>query len=54
MNTLSAWFSMGGYYAYVWSAYGLVLSVMLVNYLLIKKQSIQIRQRVTRWLKRNA
>lgn len=36
--------AMGGYAAYVWSAYVLVLGVLLANGLFIKRQNVKIRR----------
>jgi heme exporter protein D len=34
MNTLSTFFAMGGYAFYVWSAFGITLGVLTINFLL--------------------
>lgn len=34
MNTLSTFFVMGGYAFYVWSAFGITLSALVINFLL--------------------
>lgn len=46
------WFEMGGYAYYVWSAYGLVFSALIITVLLIKRQRIQIHQKLHNWFKR--
>lgn len=54
MNTILTWLSMGGYYSYVWSAFALVGSVLIINGLVIKIQTEQVKHRLTHWFKRNA
>lgn len=43
--------AMGHYGAYVWSAYGLVTMVLVLNVWAIKSQRQQIRRRLQRWFK---
>ncbi|CAM2976753.1 heme exporter protein CcmD [Legionella worsleiensis] len=52
MNSFNEWLAMGGYSAYVWSSYGLVGFVLIMNFLRIKRQRNQTRQKLQRWFKR--
>ena len=51
MNLIVQWFSMGGYAAYVWSAYGLVLGMLALNLIHTKKQSKAIQKHLKDWFK---
>lgn len=51
MNLILDWLSMGGYYAYVWSAYSLVTGVLLINVFMIKRQKTTVRQSLQKWFK---
>lgn len=48
---MTDWLQMGGYYAYVWSAYGIVIAVLLGNMFAVKRQKIKVRQRLKQWFK---
>lgn len=52
MEQFINWCNMGGYSMYVWPAYGLVLGVLLVNFLGIKRQKIRTREKLHLWFKR--
>lgn len=54
MTQFQQWFAMGGYSSYVWSAYGLVFAVLLINFIAAKIQALRVRKRLQRWLKRQA
>jgi len=43
MNPFFTWFSMGGYSNYIWSAYGIVFLVLVLNML-----SIQVKTKRTK------
>ena len=49
--SLLQWSLMGGYGIYIWSAYGLVLSVLVINLLSIRWQRKQVRRLIKRWMK---
>ncbi|WP_133130806.1 heme exporter protein CcmD [Legionella yabuuchiae] len=51
MSALMQWFSMGGYGAYVWPAYGLAAAVFLGNLLLCKRQQISVQKALKQWFK---
>ena len=51
MNQFYEWLAMGGYSAYVWSAYGLVSVVLLMNLLSIKWKKKQTRHKLQQWFK---
>lgn len=52
MSQFYEWLSMGGYSAYVWSAYGLTGAILLINLLGIRWQKLRTRQKLQRWFKR--
>jgi heme exporter protein D len=52
MNQFIDWLAMGGYSNYVWSAYGLVGVVLVMNLLSIKRQKNRTRQKLQQWFKR--
>jgi heme exporter protein CcmD len=41
-------FTMGGYAVYVWSAYGLVLSVFILNGFSVRRQKRRLQQALSR------
>ncbi|MFI4919204.1 MAG: heme exporter protein CcmD [Legionellales bacterium] len=51
MNQFLEWLAMGGYATYVWSAYGLVCTVLVVNVLGIKWQKKRTHQKLQQWFK---
>ena len=51
MNQFQQWLSMGGYSSYVWSAYGLVVIVLLSNLLSVKLQRKHTRKKLQLWYK---
>lgn len=53
MNSLNEFLNMGGYGAYVWSAYGITFIVMIVAIVIPLRQHMLLRKRLTRQLKRN-
>lgn len=48
---LGAFFHMGGYAVYVWTAYGLALAVLLVNLFAAARRKKQVLRNVTRLLR---
>ncbi|ARB90897.1 heme exporter protein CcmD [Legionella longbeachae] len=52
MNQFLEWITMGGYSIYVWSAYGLVSVVIVMNLLGMKWKRKQTRQKLQQWFKR--
>ena len=52
MRPILEWFAMGGYSMYVWSAYGLVCAVLLLNIMTIKWQKNRTQQKLRHWFKR--
>ena len=48
---LGAFFNMGGYAFYVWTAYGLALAVLVVNLVFVFRRRTQVLQHVTRLLR---
>lgn len=51
MNEFLTWLDMGGYAAYIWSAYAVVLAVLGFNILLMKGQKKGIRRKLKAWFK---
>lgn len=51
MNQLLEWFSMGGYYAYVWPAYGLVSMALISAFLSTKIQKKRTLKKLQQWYK---
>lgn len=51
MNLGLEWLSMGGYASYVWPAYGLVCSALLMIWLVVKRQKRQMKARLEQWFK---
>lgn len=51
MNRALDWLAMGGYSTYVWSAYGLVCFVLLINLFAIKWKKKQTLQKLNQWFK---
>lgn len=54
MNAMMQWFSMGGYAGYVWSAYGLVFTVFLLNGLGCGWQRKRIKKALQTWFKQTS
>lgn len=54
MNALMQWLSMGGYANYVWSAYGLVTVVFLLNVLGCRLQKNRIELALKTWFKQTS
>jgi heme exporter protein D len=52
MTSFFDWLSMGGYANYIWSAYGLVCLVLMMNLLGIRWKKARTRQKLQRWFKR--
>jgi heme exporter protein D len=52
MNAFLQWFNMGGYGAYVWSAYGMVSMVLVLNVLGIQWNRRRTRALLGQWFKR--
>lgn len=51
MNQFISWCAMGGYAPYVWSAYGLVAMVLLMNLFAVRQQRKQVKKRLKQWFK---
>ena len=51
MNQFMEWLAMGGYSMYIWSAYGLVSFVLVMNLLSIKWQQKRTRIQLQQWFK---
>lgn len=51
MNSWVQWFNMGGYSGYVWSAYGCLAGVLMVNLIRVFRQHKATRKRLQRWFK---
>ncbi len=51
MNQVLQWFSMGGYSAYVWPAYGLVGFTLLITVLSVKNQKKRTQEKLKQWFK---
>lgn len=49
MNSFLNWFAMGGYALYIWSVYGLVAIVLMMNGLGIKWQRHRTRKTLRQW-----
>lgn len=54
MTQFQQWFAMGGYSAYVWSAYGLVFAVLLMNFVITKMRGSRVRKKLQQGIKRQA
>lgn len=52
MNRFLEWLTMGGYSIYVWTAYGLVCVVLVMNLLGMKWKRKQTRHKLQQWFKR--
>ena len=50
--SLQQFFSMGGYAFYVWTAYVMVLGVLLVNIILPLRRKAEVKNSIVRMLKR--
>jgi heme exporter protein CcmD len=53
MNTWSQALHMGGYAAYVWSAYGFVCTTLVVALWGLRRQRSQIQKNLKQWFSRN-
>jgi heme exporter protein D len=49
MNTVQAWFNMGGYAGYIWPAYGMVFGVFLLHIVHAKLQKKRVLKQLKRW-----
>jgi len=54
LNTFVMWLYMGGYANYVWSAYGLVFAVLMLNSLGIRWQRKRIIRSLETWFKQTS
>ena len=52
MKPLFEWLAMGGYSAYVWPAYGLVMVVFILNICSLKVQKNRTLNLLRHWYKR--
>ena len=53
MKQLIQWLDMGGYAAYIWPAYGLVLVMLVANIVGIRRQTKRTRIKLHQWFKGN-
>jgi heme exporter protein D len=53
MNSMSEFFSMGGYAFYVWGSYGVTALFMVMEVILVKRNKRTIMQRLTRLFRAN-
>jgi heme exporter protein D len=53
MNSFLQWLSMGGYSSYVWSAYGIVCSVLLLQVLGLSIQKKRTHTKLRQWFKKS-
>ena len=51
MSELITWFDMHGYANYIWSSYGLVFGVLMLNVWSIKNQSQRVKKQLKIWFK---
>lgn len=49
MNHWVEWLSMGGYFLYVWPAYGLVIATLMLNAYAVKRQKKRINRLLQHW-----
>jgi heme exporter protein D len=49
MNQWVEWLSMGGYFLYVWPAYGLVIATLVLNGYVVKKQKNRVNRLLKQW-----
>jgi len=52
MNSFVTWFSMGGYSKYIWSAYGIVFSVLSLNMLSIRVKMTRTKKELQQSFKK--
>ena len=52
MNQWLVWLAMGGYSGYVWSAYGVVFVVFLINYSTMKRKKNLTNIKLRQWFER--
>ena len=53
MNSVSEFFSMGGYAFYVWGSYGVTALFMVMEVILVKRNKRTIMQRLVRLIRAN-
>lgn len=51
MNQLMEWASMGGYSLYVWSSYGLVGAVLILNIFTAQDKKKKTQHQLQQWFK---
>jgi heme exporter protein D len=51
MNHFFSWMAMGGYFMYIWPAYGLVAVVLIMNVLGMRWKKKQTQQKLQQWFK---
>jgi heme exporter protein CcmD len=51
VSHIIAWLSMGGYYAYVWSAYGLVGMTLMIVSISVTIQKKRTHKKLQQWFK---
>ena len=51
MSQIIGWLAMGGYYAYVWAAYGLVGMTLMIIFFSVKMQKKRTQQKLQQWFK---
>ena len=52
MDQFLQWINMGGYSGYVWSAYGLVFLVLIMELVMIRFQKKRTRSQLDQWFKK--
>lgn len=52
MQALMTWFDMGGYAAYIWSAYGLVFIILIAHVVQTKVEQKRTWRMLKRWVER--
>lgn len=52
LNTISQWFTMGGYSLYIWPAYGVVCVVLVMHLLGLRRQRLKVKRNLVQWFKR--
>jgi len=53
MHAFITWFNMGGYAAYVWSAYGVVFIVLMLNLLQTRAEQKRTWRALRRWMEQS-
>jgi heme exporter protein D len=51
MNQFLEWLSMGGYFAYVWPAYGIVSITLISAFISVRLQKKRTQKKLQQWFK---